>query len=570
MEPIDYGGALARGWRLLAVVGILGLVAGLLVSHGSSTAAKWTTTSHVGITPTASAAAPSSSLLSVTPQLVAFAAQAENVLTLAAKQAGLDEPYSSLRASVSVVAGSSQTSSSSSSGPPPGVVFITVEQGSAEQSAALNNAIDLVLATSLAGEAQQAQKTAVSQVQAAIARVEAEAKSVSATNPTLAGALLGQVGTLAAKEAALIAEPTDTGFVVLQGANASLATKSGGTSLTSSRPVRAAGGLVVGLVVGAVILFAVEALDKRLRSAKRAERSFGYPVVAEIPDSSSPSAEAYRMLRLSLLHEPFPDVDTGSGQEQLAGSDDGDLWAGVLSGPTRTLAPPTSARRSAGSPRQIVLVASPGSEPTRPFVAANLAAACAEAGQRVVVISTVDVTGSAFDNPLVAGPIVPGDVEAHLETSSVERVQRLSLEPFVSNPGQVVTRAPAVLDALRSLVDVVIVEVPPFLSVHHGEGLTRAVDVVLAVAEMNVTTSDDGARMGHLLRRLDAPVLGVVLTNVHVKDDRPALRELDEDDTEAADDEVGSAAGATTGSGTVPAMGLPPGFGAPPGSPTGP
>jgi len=40
------------------------------------------------------------------------------------------------------------------------------------------------------------------------------------------------------------------------------------------------------------------------------------------------------------------------------------------------------------------------------------------------------------------------------------------------------------------------------------------VDVVLVVAESKFTTFDDARHAGDLLRRMGAPVLGVVLTNV--------------------------------------------------------
>ncbi len=559
MEPIDYGGALARGWRLLAVLGVLGLLAGLVASRGASTASvQWKTTSQVGAVPSTASAAAGPFAGGLTTSQILFVASSESVMRLAAKQAGLTEPTTSVRASIALSAsasGPAASAAASSSGPPPGVVTVTVRQGSAAQSAALNNAFDLVLEETLVAASQQAEQTAVNQVQTAISNVQARVKSLSATNPTLAGALESQVATLAAKEAALISTPTDPGFVVLQSANAAQATKSGGSSLTSSRPVRALGGLVVGLIVAALVILAIEALDKRLRSSRRTERSFGYPVVAEIPDSSSPSAEAYRMLRLSLLHEPFPEPDAATSSDPVVAADDGDLWAEALAngGASRSAGSVAPAVRREQRRRQIVLVVSPGEEPTRPFVAANLAAACAEAGQRVAVISTVDVGSVASAVPSHTGEVRPADVEARLEGSSVERVYRLSLGHFLANPGQVVTRAPAVLDALRSLVDVVIVEVPPFLTVHHGEGLAHDADVVLTVAETNVTTTDEAARMGRLLRRLDAPVLGVVLTNVHVKAAAPARGEPDDepddelDGPHAEQPEVGVAAGPFAG-----------------------
>ena len=79
-------------------------------------------------------------------------------------------------------------------------------------------------------------------------------------------------------------------------------------------------GLGIGVVLAAVIVLMREVLSKRLRTSARAEATFGYPVVVEIPtalraigrrglsvdvvsDPGSPAAEAYRMLRMSVLFE---------------------------------------------------------------------------------------------------------------------------------------------------------------------------------------------------------------------------------------------------------------------------
>ena len=90
----------------------------------------------------------------------------------------------------------------------------------------------------------------------------------------------------------------------------------------------------------------------------------------------------------------------------------------------------------------------------------------------------------------------------------------LSLRPFVKNSGQLVNRASPVFEAARQIADVVLVEAPPFLQFHHGEALAHAVDVVLVVAECGETTFQGADETGVDLRRIGAPVLGVVFTEV--------------------------------------------------------
>ena len=163
-------------------------------------------------------------------------------------------------------------------------------------------------------------------------------------------------------------------------------------------------GLGVGLVLGALIILVRELLNRTLQTTAGTEASFLYPVIAEVPehegsgghqpatvlavvdDPVSPAAEAYRMLRMSLLFEGLADVTTY----------DDPYGAAMAGGPPAargTYQPPDP-----GS-RQVVLVVSPGQEASRPILTANLAAAYAEAGERVIVISTRDIDSGRGDGP---------------------------------------------------------------------------------------------------------------------------------------------------------------------------
>jgi len=166
--------------------------------------------------------------------------------------------------------------------------------------------------------------------------------------------------------------------------------------------------------------------------------------------------------------------------------------------------------------RATILVVSPAAEPSRPRVVVNLGAAYAEAGQRVVIVSTSDLDSGVPVGPGAShtGPVALEDVRSNLRASSIENVSMLSLRPFVKNSAQLVGRAPLVFEAVRQIADVVLVEAPPFLQFHHGEALAHAVDVVLVVGECEATTFDGADETGVLLRRIGAPVLGVVFTEV--------------------------------------------------------
>ncbi len=495
MEPIDYASALRRSWRLLVGLGLLfGIIAALIPVSGKVAHPTWYGFPWRAITVVGSAPAGGSVLGgSVTGAQISFYATSASVEQTTASAVGIDPNVYYLRGlfSAAVVP------------PPPG-----------SPKRAQSNQVRLTASGSTSGNAVD------------LANAWAQALDDKLTS----------VATDRQKGQASGSTPS-TGYQVIQDAVSGVRLPS--TIRTSagqagSRKVRGLVGLAVGLALGAAIVLLRELLDKRLRSVARAASTFDYPVVAEIPivesadgtpeqglvvvaDPTSPAAEAYRMLRMSVLFERLaPTSIPTSAFDYLMQGGKGSSSPAI--DPTELLPAPGPGAR------KVVLVVSPGTEPTRPQVAANLAAAYAEAGQRVIVISTADIEvgglGEVGGN--ANGEIRPEDVESRLEPSSVEHLSSLKLRHFIDNSGQLVDRAPAVLDAARSLSDVVIIETLPLLAVHHAEALAHAVDVVLVVGECGSTTFDDARRSGDLLRRISAPVLGVVLTNVRLE--RRSLR----------------------------------------------
>jgi hypothetical protein len=220
--------------------------------------------------------------------------------------------------------------------------------------------------------------------------------------------------------------------------------------------------------------------------------------------------------------------------------------------------------------RRVIMVTSAGEEMSLADVVANLATVCAEVGQRVALVSTAglaapDVNSELpqsaplwwkhFPSPggtssplpmedererLLTGPLEPTDVEPLMGATGVRGVSRLDLRYFVGHPAQVVIRVPQVIAALRQIVDVVFLEVPSYISVHHGEGLTPLADVVLVVAEREETRQDEMRLMSAALRHLSAPVVGLALTDGglemydwgRVEADRQEDHELSSDERE--------------------------------------
>lgn len=87
------------------------------------------------------------------------------------------------------------------------------------------------------------------------------------------------------------------------------------------------------------------------------------------------------------------------------------------------------------------------------------------------------------------------------------------------------------------MADAVIVDAP-LLAVHDAEALVPAVDVVIVVVESWWTRVDQATRSGIFLRRIAAPVLGAVLTEVRlgrkdlrrVVEPRPRRTDVEDED----------------------------------------
>ena len=71
----------------------------------------------------------------------------------------------------------------------------------------------------------------------------------------------------------------------------------------------------------------------------------------------------------------------------------------------------------------------------------------------------------------------------------------------------------AIQEARRE-ADIVLIDSPPLLTSAEITHLFPLVDSVLVVARAKKTTEELGERAGELLKRLDAPVVGVALNGV--------------------------------------------------------
>jgi len=340
MELSDYLSALVRGWWLIVVFALVGLAVGLLLPRPSPAALKsethWVSTSSFGSAPPAPANSGSQFGGGISPDQILYYATSDSVMANTAGFASLKEPPYVVRSQINLtpppeaVGGNSSGASSGQAG----VIDVQVTAPTSAAALSLNTAYDDAMQIELASIATQGQKAAELATQQTLLTIENEIATNNYPLGLTQQALQVQVNALQEHLAELVVQQPDTGFQVLQEPSAQTVSKVTPSSATDSRPVRAAAGLAIGLVLGALAALALWLLDRRLKTAKRALVAFGYPVVAEIPADSTDSTEPYRMLWLSVFREPLP-LPPAEQNQQLYEGEDPVLDAGVgsTSGP---------------------------------------------------------------------------------------------------------------------------------------------------------------------------------------------------------------------------------------------
>jgi non-specific protein-tyrosine kinase len=172
-----------------------------------------------------------------------------------------------------------------------------------------------------------------------------------------------------------------------------------------------------------------------------------------------------------------------------------------------------------------MLVTSTSAEEGKSTTLANLAVIFAQAGHRVILVDADlrrPVLHSLFGVPNSIGLTslfiedAPGSLP--LQETPVPNLALLPSGPQPPNPSELLgsQRMEKVIDALKAEADFVLFDSPPIIAVTDAAVLGRKVDGVLLVVRAGKTRREHAARARMLLEKVNAKVLGAVLTNAKV------------------------------------------------------
>ena len=289
------------------------------------------------------------------------------------------------------------------------------------------------------------------------------------------------------------ADVTQTGVQVLTKAEAP-------DSPVSPKPQRdLALALVLGLVLGIGLAFLIETLDERIRSVSDLERvAGGLPVLGSIPfvDRNVPNSVATRDDPTSLQAEAFKSLRT---TVKFVGVD-------------RQL--------------KILQITSPNQGEGKTTAVANLAVAVAQGGERVVV-ACCDLRRPTVQERFGV-KLAPGFTDVLTNETTLDgAVQRIGSHLGVlpagtqpRNPSELLSsdRAHAVLEAIASQTDVLILDSTPVLPVTDALVVSRFADATIVIVDSRLTTRKAVQRTLQLLHQVNAPVIGLVLNGVSESD----------------------------------------------------
>jgi Mrp family chromosome partitioning ATPase/capsular polysaccharide biosynthesis protein len=289
--------------------------------------------------------------------------------------------------------------------------------------------------------------------------------------------------------------------------------QSGGGGLELSPMLGAVLGLGLGGLAGVMLVLVINTLDPRIFTKEDAEDALGFPVIAEIPAFNrrlrketivisreapySRFAEAYRVLRSSVLFANSNPDQSASGNGHGNGSNGHGAPA------------PAAADQAEGHrPAVVLMVTSPGPSEGKTTTVSNLATVLAEDGSSILVVNCDfrrprlhSYLGGGGEPRKVFDTAVPG---VKLVTGVIDEPERVA-------PAEVIGAQRRLIETAKNHFDYILLDTAPILTTNDASELLPVVDMVVMICRSGKTTKEAADRAAELLERFRAPVVGGVL-----------------------------------------------------------
>ena len=262
---------------------------------------------------------------------------------------------------------------------------------------------------------------------------------------------------------------------------------------SSTRALNMAIALLAGLLLGSFGAVVLERLDSSIKDSGQAERASGYAVLGSVPL-----------------------ITSGSGRSQS-------VWLGQES--FRSIR--TNLRFAFAEEPRVLAVSSPAPGEGKSTVVANLASCYVDQGARVLLMDA-DLRRPQIHR-IVDVPQDPGLSDVLLESCELpEAVRPSTLNPklhvlpcgsVVNNPAELLgsERFERLIRYLRTVYDAILIDTPPVLAVTDAAVVGTVSDGVLVVVRANATDKEALEKAVSELRRVKAPVAGVILNGVETE-----------------------------------------------------
>lgn len=176
---------------------------------------------------------------------------------------------------------------------------------------------------------------------------------------------------------------------------------------------------------------------------------------------------------------------------------------------------------------QTLLVTSSAPDEGKSTTLANLAVTMAQAEQRVVLVdcdlrrpALHTIFGVANEAGLTT-LLLDGAAPIPFQSTEVEGLRLLPAGPLPPRPADLLgsRRMEAAIERLKAEADIILFDAPPIIAVTDAAVLATKLDAVLLVARAGRTRRDRAREAVQLLQKVNAYVLGVVLTNAKLEKD---------------------------------------------------